>query len=913
MMEGKDSSLDRVGEVYNGTYGSDIAQMRTKDRVNWICKNVHGKHILDIGCSQGIVDLLLARQGRNVLAIDIEKEAIAYAQTAAAKEPLDVQRRLRYVCADFIEQDIAEETFDGIICTELLEHLDDPARCLAKTASLLRKDGQIVIMVPYGINPHPDHKRTYYYLDFINIIKKYFNPQKVEFLYGWVAVIAGSLKSGQVEAISYDENFISSMEKSVAFIDSSKQRRYDVLRKKADQEIQSLQTMFSESERKREKLENELKEFKQLQQKTEQELEAISQREQDTQKELGTVKQTQEETASALDKAKIDLDSALKDLRIQKAAHRKWKDKYTTLSKSKLGSLQVRWWKFRNRHHKTSIAKTASAKEYIRDFVFQHTLLLRLYYFFCPSKKPKISHLKTDAANEVSQQTEKKEKRVPLSKTQYYSGRTDEGYFERIAPLLEDIKDSDGSKFYTKSPLRIGCVLDEFQYNTYSGAAEMIYLRPDDYKKDIDILLIISPWRGIDLAWKGIGNPKNRTLRERLFELIQYYKGQQVKTVFYSKEDPGNYAVFIEIAQACDYIFTSEQDCIDEYVRDTGKTTVFYLPFAVNPLYHNPIGLHKHLLPEVVFSGTWWGYKYPERIEDQYILLDGILCAGKKLKLIDRNYDTNDLRTAFPEKYLPFVSPSIAHKDLQKVHKLYTWSINLNSAKYSSTMFASRVIELQALGCNMISNYSKGMLARYPDIPWAQSKEEIAEIIRTSPEEKLYESRIAGIRRAMSQETIYHRLDYILQSIDIEPPDRKRTVLVLAEDIEDERVREMFERQSYPHKSLAPLKGMTDAKTREYDCYTFFNPGYEYGAYYLEDMINAFKFTNSDFVTRDAFYQGGTLHAGIEHDYVDTFHDRFKTVFWNTAPFSELEEGKMGWKGYSVDHLNISIPERVFL
>ena len=95
MMEGKDSSLDRVGEVYNGTYGSDIAQMRTKDRVNWICKNVHGKHILDIGCSQGIVDLLLARQGRNVLAIDIEKEAIAYAQTAAAKEPLDVQRRLR--------------------------------------------------------------------------------------------------------------------------------------------------------------------------------------------------------------------------------------------------------------------------------------------------------------------------------------------------------------------------------------------------------------------------------------------------------------------------------------------------------------------------------------------------------------------------------------------------------------------------------------------------------------------------------------------------------------------------------------------------------------------------------------------------------------------------------------------------
>ena len=43
--------MDRVSEFYKGAAGIDSA-LATQKRIHWICEQVKGNSILDIGCSQ---------------------------------------------------------------------------------------------------------------------------------------------------------------------------------------------------------------------------------------------------------------------------------------------------------------------------------------------------------------------------------------------------------------------------------------------------------------------------------------------------------------------------------------------------------------------------------------------------------------------------------------------------------------------------------------------------------------------------------------------------------------------------------------------------------------------------------------------------------------------------------------------
>ena len=59
---------DRVTEAYYGKMGQQFMR-ETQERIHWICNNVQGRSVLDVGCSQGIVPILLAREGINVIGI----------------------------------------------------------------------------------------------------------------------------------------------------------------------------------------------------------------------------------------------------------------------------------------------------------------------------------------------------------------------------------------------------------------------------------------------------------------------------------------------------------------------------------------------------------------------------------------------------------------------------------------------------------------------------------------------------------------------------------------------------------------------------------------------------------------------------------------------------------------------------
>lgn len=494
----------------------------------------------------------------------------------------------------------------------------------------------------------------------------------------------------------------------------------------------------------------------------------------------------------------------------------------------------------------------------------------------------------------------------------YRDQHADVNYLSTIQSLIDQIPESNGSKFYKKLDVNIGIVADEFLYNSFDGVANFHYITKDNYKKytdKLDIFLLVTTWKGLDMGWKGLGNPNIRKHRKAMFDIISHYQSNGIKTVFYSKEDPVNYDVFIELAKKCEYVFTTAEEKVASYKRDCNNENVAVLNFGINPLYHNPIGFRKfEKKKEILFSGSWY-VKYPHRIEDTQRIFDGVIDNNNDLKIIDRNYQLKLERHFFPKEYVKFVSPAVDHSTLQKLHKLYDWAINLNSVKYSNTMFANRIYELQALGNILLSNYSLGVNNKFPNVFLINNRSEVKDILNGFTEEEKYQHQVYGIRRVMSHETTYKRIVEILEMTNTPYEKLSRSIAVLVPN-KSEIIQSMFKKQTYPHKELVLIEDFDETMKEKYQMITFFDERKEYSEFYLEDMINGFKYTDSDYITKNAYYDGEKLVKGIEHDYVNVIDDKTRTVFWSEAFSADellnMKGSQQRSRGYSIDHFEFN-------
>lgn len=492
---------------------------------------------------------------------------------------------------------------------------------------------------------------------------------------------------------------------------------------------------------------------------------------------------------------------------------------------------------------------------------------------------------------------------------------SDEQFFNRLKPLLDEIPESNGSRYYDKIGANIGIIADEFLYNSYNGIANFHYIERDNYKKHsgkLDVLLVVTTWKGLNMEWKGLGNPNIRRHRDALYKILDFYRKQGTKIMFYSKEDPVNYHIFIDIAKHCDHIFTTAVEKLEDYKRDCQNENVHLLEFGVNPLYHNPIGVKKHKKRgEVLFTGSWYE-KYPHRQKDTRTLFDGVIEGNKELKIIDRNYDLKLVQYFFPKEYLKYVSPAIEHTYLQKFHKLFDWAINLNSIQESNTMFANRVYELQALGNILLSNYSVGVNNKFPGVFLVQDQKEIPQIFNAYTDEEVFKHQVNGVRRVMSTETTFSRIEGLLQHVGVEGYTLpKRNVAVVVKE-KTEKIIGMFNAQTYGDKALYTEAEFTDAVRAEHDMITFFDEASDYHIFYLEDMVNGFKYTDSDYITKDAYFENGQFHEGIEYDYVTEISSKYRTVFWATSFTAEQLLAMSGPvvmpNGFSIDRFNFNEP-----
>ncbi|ALS25942.1 SAM-dependent methyltransferase [Paenibacillus sp. 32O-W] len=361
--------LDKVTEAYFGGMGELFAR-KTRERIHWICSKVQGQRVLNVGCSQGITEVLLAREGKYPVGIDIEEEAIEYAKNALLNESESVKRNVEYHACSIFDFNV-DYKFETVIMAEVMEHFSSSASLLTRVSDMLTDDGTIVVTVPFGINDFIDHKKTYYLVNLLEEITPFFGISEIKFLGQWIGLVASKkLPSQQLESL-LKIDLIKQLEANFHCVE-----RYlvDDLREKTtyikkintqlSENRQTINQLKSENEqlkKSNDKLVDDYEQLKRAFEKMKQEQETYQTKISETdaekyKREIAELKKTIEEKNKEILNR---LDSEENTLKKYKDAIYKYNNlearfaniskKYDLLSKSKLGRLTLKYWKMRKR------------------------------------------------------------------------------------------------------------------------------------------------------------------------------------------------------------------------------------------------------------------------------------------------------------------------------------------------------------------------------------------------------------------------------------------------------------------------------------------------------------------------------------------------------------------------------------
>lgn len=123
-----------------GRESSRQAARQLVERVAQRAQIVPGNRVCDIGCGYGATARMLATDfGAEVTAMTISSAQFAFAQTRAGG------KNVRYLCGDWLQNDLPGESFDAAISIESSEHMPDKPAFFAQAHRVLRPDGRLVI------------------------------------------------------------------------------------------------------------------------------------------------------------------------------------------------------------------------------------------------------------------------------------------------------------------------------------------------------------------------------------------------------------------------------------------------------------------------------------------------------------------------------------------------------------------------------------------------------------------------------------------------------------------------------------------------------------------------------------------------------------------------------------------------
>lgn len=492
--------------------------------------------------------------------------------------------------------------------------------------------------------------------------------------------------------------------------------------------------------------------------------------------------------------------------------------------------------------------------------------------------------------------------------------------FKEVLLEAESIPDSNGTEYFSKHSFRVGVVGDVYMYNFYKDVFdEVYYLSPSNFSEilatGIDIFIYTTCWKGINNEeWRGVkfrDAPKNA-----LEKILAHAKENNIKTVFQTIEDPSNFDYFLPIAEKFDYILTTDTDCIDRYKKELGHDRVFFGEYGVNPQLNNPIGCRRNTRNAAFFAGSY-PKRYKERCDDMETIFDSIVDSGGEILIADRNFGSESDDLVYPDRFQSSVLPPVQHSVLQKLHKLFRYNLNFNSIKQSPTMCAMRIYELQAQGNGFISNYANSVFNKFPGIRIVPYKQDMSFDFCKDETWEEYRINVSNIREVLDSKTSYQVVSKLLENIGLKSVTKlDKTIAVICSDKTDSVMRS-FEAQAYHHKILieeADLENWEKIK-KDYNVgyFCWFNSENNYEKYYLNDLLNGFKYTDCFYITKNSFFNVyGQYVSGKEHEYTALCSGKglslFSAQYLKPSDFLSYNESQSFSceNGYSIDPFEVN-------
>lgn len=137
-----------IARKFDGTYKTNVSfQERVALWTELIGRlGKRRKRALDLGCGSGIFTFDLARGCDQVTAVDGSAEMLALAKEKGKAEGIS---NVAYIQSDISHAaQVLPGSFDLIICSSVIEYLDDLDGCLAVIAGLLESGGTLIVSCP---------------------------------------------------------------------------------------------------------------------------------------------------------------------------------------------------------------------------------------------------------------------------------------------------------------------------------------------------------------------------------------------------------------------------------------------------------------------------------------------------------------------------------------------------------------------------------------------------------------------------------------------------------------------------------------------------------------------------------------------------------------------------------------------
>ncbi|MFH1420014.1 MAG: methyltransferase domain-containing protein [Planctomycetota bacterium] len=221
---------DRISQTYLGKVGNAETQAIARARIDWLSEQVSGPMVLDLGCSEGILPLLLARRGLEVTGVDINEDAVAYARELLDQEPDVVRTRVRFIAGNALVLSLPEASFDTVVLGEVIEHLEAPERMLDVACHCLKKGGRLLVTTPLGHFPDADHLQTFSLSAFVSLLRSRISPERLDVADGYVRFVGRSTEptDDAWERIASPQRLLDMVEESLIHL---QQRLHDRLAK----------------------------------------------------------------------------------------------------------------------------------------------------------------------------------------------------------------------------------------------------------------------------------------------------------------------------------------------------------------------------------------------------------------------------------------------------------------------------------------------------------------------------------------------------------------------------------------------------------------------------------------------------------------------------------------------------------